>query len=76
MTPRDFLRWLHGTRRGSTAVYHTGNLQFDRQDKSNPHRAAIDRVGQMAMNAVKDGSVQLTQRRVDASTCAYLARRL
>lgn len=75
MTHKDFTRWLNSARKGQSATYHIGNLQYDRLDASKLESAAVDRLANTAWEASREGWVSLVQRRVAPGTCAYIAQR-
>lgn len=76
MNAREFSDWLDNSKRGDVLAYHTGNLQFDRQNNSSPLFRVYHRLATVAYEAYTKGWVALVQRRVDAETCAYEAQRL
>jgi hypothetical protein len=65
---------------GDVAIYHSGNLAFDR-DEAGPFKAdkkmfaAIDALARAVWELAAQGSVFLGQRRVGPGICDYLAIR-
>lgn len=70
MTPSSFDKWIRFGRRGTRAVYHVGNLHYDREQS-----ASVDRIADLALRGQEGGRLTLVQRRIKEGVCAYEARR-
>lgn len=67
---------LRKLQRGDRIVYHTGDLQYDRDEVENPNTGRIRGVARAAWKAYQDGLVALVQKRLGFATFEYIAVKL
>jgi len=71
----QFREWLTESDPGEEFVYHTGFLLDDRREVYE-RGAAVGALADLVLTALGNGKVYLTQRRLNALECDYLAVRM
>ncbi len=81
MTSREYLEWLEQAAPGTSCIYHTGLLMFDRSPEatsspwSTEQRADIDALASMVVVSAESRLAKLFQRRRGENDYDYIAVR-
>jgi hypothetical protein len=77
----EYYDWFKQAPDGQTLIYHTGDLQFDRDEtngpvKCAPRAQALSALASRVLADAQDGYLVLTQKRLGSSRYEYRATRV